>query len=274
MALVHPRQGAWGAPERRDQLGHQVQVAEGHLGRRRPPDRLDKSPVPTTWWVNQELRNRHLAPQGEPGRQALPQAVRRQDQVRISEGHPGRRRRPDRLDKSPARTTWLLNQELRSRHRALQGQPRRQVLPQAVRRQDQVRVSEGHLGRRRPPDRLDKSPVPTTWWVNQELRSRQRAPQGQPGRQGLPQAVHRGWLPATATLPLRRQESDRLGPPALLMVWRQGCKAPTRLIPPPSQEQIKAAPVSRSTELRLQMPKRSSASRSRPSKRKEKMRRC
>ena len=94
--------------------------------------------------------------------------------------------------------------------------------------QDQVQVSEGHPGRRRPPDQRDKSPVRTTWWVNQELRSRHRAPQGQPGRQVLPQAVRLGWLPATATLPLGRQEPDQLGPPELLMVWRQGCKAPTQ----------------------------------------------
>jgi hypothetical protein len=193
-ALVPPRQGAWGAPERQDQLGRQVQVSEGHRGRRRRPDQLDKSPVRTTWWVNQELRNRQRAPQGQPGLQALPQAVRRQDQVQVSEGHPGRRR---------------------------------------------------------PPDQLDKLPVRTTWWVNQELRNRHRAPQGQPGRQVLPQAVRRGWLPATATLPLCRQEPDQLGPPELLMVWRQGCKAPTRVIPQPSQEQLKAALVSRSTELRL-----------------------
>jgi hypothetical protein len=71
-ALVPPRQGAWGAPERQDQLGRQVQVSEGHRGRRRRPDQLDKLPVRTTWWADQELPNRHRAPQGQPGRQALP----------------------------------------------------------------------------------------------------------------------------------------------------------------------------------------------------------
>ena len=113
----------------------------------------------------------------------------------------------------------------------------------------QVQVSDGHSGRRRRPDQLDKSPAQTTWRVNQELPNRHRAPQGQ--RQALPHAVHQGWRPATATLPHRRQEPDRLGPPELLMVSHQGCKAPTRIIPQPSQEQLKAAPVLDSTELQL-----------------------
>ena len=94
-ALVPPRQGAWGAPERQDQPGRQVRVSEGQPGRRRRPDQLDKSPIRTTWRVNKELRNRHRAPQGQPGRLALPQVVRRQDQVQVLEGQPGRRRRPD-----------------------------------------------------------------------------------------------------------------------------------------------------------------------------------
>jgi hypothetical protein len=47
-ALVPPRQGAWGVPERQDQLGRQVQVSEGHPDRRRRPDQLDKPPARTT----------------------------------------------------------------------------------------------------------------------------------------------------------------------------------------------------------------------------------
>jgi hypothetical protein len=133
--------------------------------------------------------------------------------------------------------------------------PPRQGVWGAPERQDQLRrqvqVSEGQPGQRRHPDQLDKSPARTTWRVNQELRNRHRALQGQPGRQALPQAVRRGWLLATATLPRRRQEPDQLGPPELLMVWHQGRKAPIRIIPQPSQEQLEATLVSHSTELRL-----------------------
>ena len=118
--LVPPRQGAWGVPERQDQLGREVQVSEGHRARGVARS-VGQVASPNNVVGQQGLRNRHRAPQGQSGRLALPQVVRRQDQVQVLEGHPGRRRRPDQLDKSPVRTTWWVNQELRNRHRAPQG---------------------------------------------------------------------------------------------------------------------------------------------------------
>jgi hypothetical protein len=57
------------------------------------------------------------------------------------------------------------------------------------------------------------------------------------------------------------------------MVGQQGSEAPTRTIPRPSPEQLKATPVPRSTELRLEMPSSSAASPSRPPLRTEETRR-
>jgi hypothetical protein len=110
----------------------------------------------------------------------------------------------------------------------------------------QVQVSEGHSGQRRRLDQSDKPPARATWWVNQELPNRHRAPRRQ--RQALPHAVRQGEQLATATLPQRRQEPDRLTLPEFPMVSHQRCKAPARTMRQPGQEQRKAAPAPRSTE--------------------------
>jgi hypothetical protein len=57
-------------------------------------------------------------------------------------------------------------------------------------------------------------------------------------------ACRRRWVARATVFLLRsRRERDRLGLPELLVVWHQAGQAPTRAMPQPSEEQLKAGGV-------------------------------